>query len=182
MRLLVFLIEEPSMRAFLEGARERLPIPNDVQIVFRIAGGYQNMRPLIEANLRMSWPPNTRFVVLCDQDKADCLQRKSDIASVVPEYRRNEILVRIVCYELEAWYFGDPDTLSDLYPRFRQVRGQARFRSPDNLQQPATQLMELAGRRKRQLAEELGPLLDLESNHSPSLQVFLSGLRQLLAD
>ena len=140
------------------------------------------MRPLIEGNLRRSWPPDTRFVVLCDKDKADCLERKKDVLSAVPPHRRNDVLVRIVCYELESWYFGDPDTLPELYPHFGRISGRARFRSPDRLQQPASQLIALSGRRKTQLAEELSPLLNLESNRSHSLQVFLSGLRRLLAD
>lgn len=181
MPLLVFLIEEPSMRTFLEGARERLPIPSNTQIVYRVAGGYHSMRQLVATNLRKTWPPGTRFVVLCDKDKADCIDRKGDLASAIPHHRRNEVLIRIVCYELESWYFGDPDTLSALYPRFRQVRSQARFRSPDSLQQPSMQIMELTGHRKRQLAERLGPLLQLETNRSRSLQVFLSGLQRLLS-
>ena len=181
MHHLVFLLEEPSMHTFLEGARLRLPIPGDTQIVYRVAGGYRNMRRLLVTNLRKSWPPGTRFVVLCDKDKADCIERKDDLVSAIPPHRRHEVLVRIVCYELESWYFGDPDTLSEIYPGFRQVRGQARFRSPDSLQQPSAQLMELTGYRKRQLAERLGPILQLETNRSESLQAFLTGLQHLLS-
>ena len=178
---LVFLIEEPSMQTFLEGARPRLPIPGDTKVIYRVAGGYHSMRQLVATTLHNTWPPGTRFVVLCDKDKADCIERKADLVSVIPPRRRREVLVRIVCYELESWYFGDPDTLSHLFPNFRLVRRKARFRNPDTLQQPSTQLMKLTGHRKRQLAEKLGPILQLETNRSQSLLTFLTGLQRLLS-
>ena len=57
------------MRNFIEGARSRLPIPEDTEISYRVAAGIQNLRPLVEVNLRKSWPPGTRFVVLCDKTR-----------------------------------------------------------------------------------------------------------------
>lgn len=182
MALLIFLVEEASMRNFIEGARSRLPIPEDTEISYRVAAGIQNLRPLVEVNLRKSWPPGTRFVVLCDKDKADCHRRKSDILDWIPLHRRDEVLVRIVCYELESWYFGDHETLSFKFPRFARERRRARFRgSPDELQQPSVQMRAFTGLGKTALAESLAPELNLEGNTSHSLQVFLSGLQRLLA-
>lgn len=180
MLTLVFILEEDSMRVFLEGARNRLPIPEETVIEFRVAEGYRDVRPLVRSTMRSWRQPNTRFVVLCDQDSADCRVRKDEILSAIPEHRRSEVLVRIVCRELEAWYFGDLGILSDRYRTFRQVQGRARFRSPDTLRQPSKQIVELTGLGKTQLAKDLGPILDLEHNRSHSLRVFLSGLRELL--
>ena len=182
MRKLVFILEEPSMRSFLLGSRPRLPIPSDWEMVFRISNGFGDLKTLVNTTLRRGWPPGTRFVILFDKDKADCRARKHDIALAIPDFRRSEVLVRVVCYELESWYFGDPDTLAERYPRFAQVRNRSRFRSsPDAIQKPSTDIREYSGLGKGGLAEELGPTLKLEGNRSPSLQVFLSGLQRLLS-
>ena len=182
MRKLVFLLEEPSMRSFLIGARPKLPIPSDFEMVFRISNGIGDLKALVSTTLRIGWPPGTKFVILFDKDKADCRLRKSDIASAIPDFRQSEVLVRVVCYELESWYFGDPDTLAERYPKFRRVRNSSRFRmSPDDIQKPSTDIREHSGMGKGALAEELGPILKLADNRSHSLQVFLSGLRRLLA-
>ena len=182
MRKLVFILEEASMRSFLLGARPGLPIPSDFEIVFRISNGIGDLKTLINTTLRRGWPPGTRFVILFDKDNADCRARKSDIASAIPESRRGQVLVRVVCYELESWYFGDPDMLAERFQKFAQVRNNRRFRSsPDGIQQPSTAIRGFTGLGKGALAEELGPVLRLEGNRSHSLQVFLTGLERLLA-
>ena len=182
MRKLVFILEEQSMRSFLQGARPRLPIPNEFETVFRISNGFGDLKTLVSNTLRRSWPTGTRFVILFDKDRADCRARKSDIASVIPEFRRGQVLVRVVCYELESWYFGDPDLIAERFPKFAQVRNRARFRSsPDGIDKPSTAIEEFSGLGKGALADELGPILSLEGNRSHSLRVFLSGLQRLLA-
>lgn len=182
MRKLVFILEESSMRSFLLGARPGLPIPSDFEIVFRISNGIGDFKTLVDTTLRRGWPPGTRFVILFDKDNADCRARKSDIASAIPESRQDQVLVRVVCYELESWYFGDPETLTERFPKFAQVRNKTRFRSsPDGIQKPSTAIRDLSGLGKGALAEELGPILVLEGNRSHSLQVFMSGLQRLLA-
>lgn len=51
--------------------------------------------------------PETRFVVLIDQDSNDCIVLKDRLSGLCQEGGRENCLVRIVCHELESWFLGD---------------------------------------------------------------------------
>ena len=132
-----------------------------------------------------SWrTPHTRFLVLCDQDNADCKERKQRIIERVAVTWRGAVDVRIVCRQLETWYLGDLDALVAARPklaafaRSSTVRGQ-----PDLIVAPAklieAQLAE--GRlRKRALARDVGLHARTHANRSHSFNVFVDKLREIL--
>jgi len=61
----------------------------------------------IPRKLRAWREPGVRFVVVHDQDQADCLQLKGTLTELCRDAGRSDTLVRIACRELEAWYLGD---------------------------------------------------------------------------
>ena len=58
--------------------------------------------------------PDTKFVILHDQDSADCKELKQKLRRIV-EQTGKEAVIRIVCRELESWYFGDLRAVSLAY-------------------------------------------------------------------
>ena len=59
--------------------------------------------------------PGAKFVVVRDNDNADCLVLKGKLRQLCHQGRRADTLIRIVCQELEAWYLSEPRALADAY-------------------------------------------------------------------
>ena len=71
MTTLVFFLEEPSAAAMLKHLLPRL-LPNHVTLRFIILQGKQDLEKQLIKRLRGWRTPNTKFVVMRDQDAADC--------------------------------------------------------------------------------------------------------------
>ncbi|MCC8987260.1 MAG: DUF4276 family protein [Candidatus Contendobacter sp.] len=128
--------------------------------------------------------PGVRFVILRDNDGADCLTLKRKLISRVPD-RAPEYLMRIVCQELESWLLGDLKALAAAYPaaaRHRQFKSLSR-RDPDQLTNAAELVKDLTGTRaKINRSEMIAKQMQPERNRSRSFQVFVNGLCGFLAE
>ena len=128
--------------------------------------------------------PGVRFIILRDNDGADCLKLKQRLVSLVPN-QAPEYLVRIVCQELEGWLLGDMDAVAAAYPAAAR---HLRFRSlsnndPDKMTNVADLMKNLTGTeakvaRAAAIAEQMKPA----ANRSHSFQVFVNGLRKFLSE
>ena len=103
---LVFLLEEPSARELLKGLLPRV-VHQSVWIRYIVFEGKQDLEKNVIRRLRGWRAPNSVFVVLRDQDAADCLTVKRELVRKCEEAGKPETIVRIACRELESWYFGD---------------------------------------------------------------------------
>lgn len=138
-------------------------------------------------------------VVLVDlDDRPDCVSFKSDLVRLLGYCSQQpKALFRIAIEELEAWFLGDQDAIRQAYPDARQqvlddyiqdsqcgtweklaeaifpggltALGQHGKRSFRILEQ------------KRIWAKEICPLLDVQSNRSPSFKAFRDGVRRMAA-
>jgi hypothetical protein len=179
MSRIVYLLEEASMQAFLETFLPRafpglefLCIPHE---------GKGDLEKSIPRKLRAWREPGVRFVVMRDNDGADCRAVKRRLRRLCQQGRRGDTLVRIPCQELEAWYFGDPDALAEAFgtPELRQIGRRRGFRDPDRIVNPAEALQRLVPDfQKISGARRMGGCL-CARNRSKSFQVFLDGLRPL---
>ncbi len=148
--------------------------------------GKGHLERSIPSKLRAWQEPGVRFVVLRDQNSADCRQVKATLADLCRQGGRTDTLVRVVCRELEAWYIGSEDKLAQAFPDAsrqiaRKLRG-ARFRDPDAVVHPAEALADLLPQfRKRATALAMGQLLTRESR-SRSYRAFLDGIGRLEAE
>ena len=181
---IVFVVEEYSKQEFLSGLLPRLGIPDGVNVYFAVAEGHVNIRNVIRKATRSWRVPNTRFIVLCDQDSADCIQRKQELGTPVPASRIPDVTIRIVCTELEGWYLTDRDALASALPNVGRLGRWPRelLGPPDDIRMPALRLARLAAFRKRDLAREMGRRISLEPGASHSFNLFIRTLRRLLAD
>ena len=143
MSRIVFLLEEFSMKVLLDAFLPRafpgldfLCVPHE---------GKNDLEKSISRKLRQWREPGVRFMVVRDNDGADCRRLKAALVQLVPKERREDTLIRIACQELEAWYFGDPDSLAEAFSDsdLLTIGSRARFRDPDGIQQPSEALAEL---------------------------------------
>lgn len=188
MTRLVFFLEEPSAREMLKGLLPRL-LPGDTVPQYVVFEGKNDMKKQLPKKLRGWRAPDSRFVVLCDKDGADCVRVKSELVEICHETGRPGALVRIACHELESWYLGDLNAvergtgLSGLARRQKR----AKYRNPDRLANPVQELERVTGDRYQKVSgsRAIGPHLSVDAsggqeNRSRSFRVFVSGLRRLV--
>ncbi|NUP95850.1 MAG: DUF4276 family protein [Planctomycetaceae bacterium] len=180
MKQLVFLLEEPSARALLEQFLEPR-MPQEWQVRYVVFEGKQDLENNLVRRLRGWRAPNTAFVVLRDQDAADCEDVKARLVALVAASGRSA-LVRVACRDLESWILGDLDALAEAFeaPRVAELSTKARFRDPDRLVKPVEELRRLVpSYQKIDGARRVGRHLDPSRSRSRSFRTFVSGVERL---
>jgi len=180
MSRLVFLLEEPSMKVLLETMLPRLFPGLDILCVAH--EGKSDLERSIPRKLRNWQVPGDRFVVVRDADGADCKALKDALVALCQESGQPDTLVRIVCQELEAWYFGQPEALAAAFGNesLRTIGARARYRNPDSIVQPSKQLRGLCPEfQKVDGARRIADYLSYPNNVSPSFKVFIEGVARV---
>jgi hypothetical protein len=180
MRKVIFLLEEASMKAFLEAFLPR--IMPDLDFLCLSHEGKQDLEKSIPRKIK-AWV-NAVFVVVRDNDNADCLTIKARLQHICQENGRSDVLIRIACQELEAWFLGAPQTLAEVYlrPKLSQLGQKAKYRNPDRLGSPSMELIKLVPEFKKiDGARRMGTLMPMveTQNRSKSFRVFLEGVKRL---
>lgn len=181
MKRIVFLLEEDSMKLLLEGLLPRL-IP-DLPFQCVAHEGKQDLEKSVPRKLKAWQEPGVRFVVVRDQNSGDCRKIKASLGRLCGRSGRNDVLVRIVCRELEAWYVGEPKALGRAFPETRlgtlRRLDTSRYRNPDAVVHPSDAIAELIPEyQKRSGARRMAPFLSRE-NRSRSFQEFVRGVERL---
>ena len=173
---LVFLLEERSAREMLLELLPRL-LPDNVHFHCFAFEGKRDLERNIVPKLHGWQESNTAFVILRDQDAADCKTVKHTLLTKCKEAGKEDAVVRIVCRELESWYFGDLAAVEKglglrNLTRFARKR---KYRVPDDIKAPARELASITRNAYQKIAgsRAIGPNLSLTSNKSQSFQVFL---------
>ena len=181
MNRIVFLLEEDSMRILLEGLLPRL-FP---ELLFQCVPheGKQDLEKSIPRKLKAWREPGVRFVVIRDQDSADCHQVKTNLVQLCQSTGRRDVLVRVACRELEAWYIGEPQALKQAFPATRpsalRELSKRRYQNPDTVVRPSNTIAELIPEfQKRSGARRMAAFLSRE-NTSNSFRVFVEGVERL---
>lgn len=181
---IVFLLEEPSMRVLLDGWLPRI-FPGWVEGQHFLCIPHEGKSDLDRSIPRKlaGWRiPGDRFVILRDNDGADCIHVKARLKSLCLQAGRPQTLVRLVCQELEGWYLGDLAALETAFdatgidtPAHRK-----RFVDPDGWRKPSNEVKRLVPAfQKISGARAMALHLEPEGNRSHSLRVFVTGLRLL---
>ncbi len=180
---LVFLLEEPSAQALLEHLIPKIfaHAPSCRFVVFE---GKQDLEKNMAGRMRGYRVPGARFVVLRDQDAADCRAVKDTLRSKCAEGSHPDTLIRIACRELESWYLADLNAV-ERGLRVNNLAGrqqERRFRNPDSVASPARELSRIApSYQKIGGSRSIGPHLDIHNTRSRSFQHFVNGIRRLAA-
>ncbi|MDZ4166042.1 MAG: DUF4276 family protein [Smithellaceae bacterium] len=181
MRKIIFLLEEPSMKVFLDVYLPRFMPGLDFLCIKH--EGKQDLEKSIPRKLRAL--KRATFVIVRDNDGADCIVIKTRLQRLCEDGGRSDALIRIACQELEAWYLGVPAVLADVYarPKLAELGRKTKYRNPDRLGSPSSELVKLVPEfRKLEGARRMGaamPLLE-SANNSTSFRVFVDGVRRVI--
>ena len=175
----VFLLEEYSMKALLDGLLPRL-FPG---LVFQCLphDGKGDLEESIPRKLRGWREPGVRFVVVRDNDRSDCVVLKESLRALCADRPEQDCLIRLACQELEAWYLGEPDALAEAFGKesLRGIGAKARFRKPDDIPYPERALVQLVPQyQKVGSARVLANHLDRQRNRSPSFRAMMDGIER----
>lgn len=176
-KMILFLLEEPSMEALLE---EILPqiLDEDFRLISHEGKG--DLIKSLPIKLKAWNIPNTKFVVVHDQDNNDCKVLKKSIRDVCNQYNR-EVVIRIVCRELEAWYFGDLVAVEKAFNKdLSKLKNSKKYNDPDAISDPKAilkkyipELTQIDG------AKRISKHMDIKENKSHSFNVFVEGVKKL---
>ncbi len=191
---LEFLVEEPSMEAFL---RELLPrlLADRASYAVHPHQGKPDLLAKLPGRLRgyAKWlPESCRIVVVVDRDDQDCLELKQSLEDAAAEAGLTtrsaaggalwQVVNRVAVEELEAWYFGDWEAVRQAYPSVSEsIPRQARYRDPDAVTGGTWEAFERilkkagyfqSGLRKTEAARAVGEYLDASRNASASFVAF----------
>jgi hypothetical protein len=136
-------------------------------------------------------------VVVLDNDSRDCREFLSELKELaVQSDAPTRTVFRLAIEEMEAWYMGDRDALLAAYPRANkaildkyvqdsicgtwEILADAIYKGGSKALKDAG--WPLPGQVKHEWAEQIGPLLDLERNESPSFQELRDGVRSLIEE
>ncbi|MFA7605617.1 MAG: DUF4276 family protein [Rhodocyclaceae bacterium] len=186
MSTLVFLLEEPSAKAMLEGVLPRL-LPRQVEVQFMVFEGKQDLHKQLPKRMKFWQKPDTRFVVMRDQDSGDCRLIRQELLALCAQAGRPDALVRIACHELESFYLGDLLAVEQglSMKGLSKQQESKKFRAPDMLSNAAEELQKLTLGRYQKLAgsRAIGPLLDVGGkNRSHSFNALVEGIRRVTSD
>ncbi|MFT5419587.1 MAG: hypothetical protein ACI9D5_000328 [Candidatus Endobugula sp.] len=180
---LVFFLEEQSAKEMLEGLLPRM-LNKDVRFQCISFEGKQDLEKQLGKRLRNWCDPNAFFIVLRDQDSADCITVKQRLVKICQTSGKPNTLVRIVCRELESWYLGDLQAVEKGLGMTSVAKHQrnSKFRNPDRLQNPKQELKKLTKNNYQQIlgSREIGRHMALEHNLSTSFNAFISGVVKIL--
>lgn len=177
MNKVIFLLEEPSLKEFLDSYLPRL-LP-DLDFLCVKHEGKQDLEKSIPRKLR-AWQDAT-FIVVRDNDGAKCKDLKARLAGLCKQGNRPDTLIRLACEESESWFLGAPEALAAAYaePAISDIARKAKFRNPDALGSPSRELSLLVPEfRKIDGARRMGKVMptNTAANRSHSFRVFVEGV------
>jgi Domain of unknown function (DUF4276) len=182
---LIFLLEEPSTKIILDEILPKL-VPETITYLCIAHQGKQDLAKSIPTKIKAFRSyPTTKFIVLHDQDSNDCKQLKFELLQLCKNAGNPNVLIRILCHELESWYLGDLAAVETAYKMkpnsLSKQQDKKKFRAPDHIGSPKDELRKIVpeyypGTHSRAIA----PHLSLTNNRSHSFQIFLKGIQTLL--
>ena len=184
MRELVFLLEEASAQAMLEGLLPKL-LPDGATVRYLVFEGKSDLEKQLTRKVKAYCNPEARFIVLRDQDSApDCIAIKAKIVSLCANAGKPDALVRIACRELESFYLADLAAVENglALSGLARHQGKQKFRSPDYLGSPSRELVKLTKGRYQKVggSRAIGPWLDPNNTRSDSFRNLVAGIQKIV--
>ena len=176
------MLEEASAMHLLDVILPKI-LPSCVTFLCIPHRGRGDLQKSIPIKLRAWRTPDTFFVILHDQDSHDCKALKSYLQELCEASSQHNPLIRIVCRELEAWYFGDLDAVQKAFPKFNadKHRNKRRYKYPDAITKPSKELKKIVtGFSKGSAAREVPQYMDIGNNTSVSFNNTITGIKNLV--
>jgi len=186
MRELVFLLEEASSQAMLEGLLPKL-LSDDFFPRYIPFEGKQDLEKQLARKIRGYRNPDALFIVMRDQDShPDCAALKAHIAALCAEGGHPEALVRIACREMESFFLADLAAVEKglKLSGLTRLQRSMKFRAPDRLGSPSMELAILTKGRYQKVSgsRAIGPWLDPNNILSDSFKNLVTGIRRIVSE
>ncbi len=189
--MIVFLVEDFSMKKFLEGILPRLGFES-YHFEIKFHQGKEDLKCNLDKTIPTLSKRANQIIILIDQDTENCLELKNNIKEKM--WRCScEYKIRIACYELEAWFLGDMDAIKQCSERFNpdSYRNKEEYRNIDAIYKPkpSTHIEKIVPDLKKiysskdKFAAEISKHINLENqvNKSYSFNVFLETIKSIKA-
>ncbi|OQX05119.1 MAG: hypothetical protein BWK80_52640 [Desulfobacteraceae bacterium IS3] len=179
MRELVFLLEEPSAKIMIQGILPKISKP-DALIRYIVFDGKQDLERSMSRKLRKYNNPDAIFIILRDQDSADCKDVKKNLQQKCIEADKPQSIVRIACHELESWYLADLKAVGKAFSKnsLSSRQNERKFRNPDKLGSPSKELKSLVPEyQKINGSRMIAEFLEIENKRSRSFYHFVSSIK-----
>jgi len=183
--MIIFLVEEYSMRKFLEGILPRLGFTEPTFEVKHHRGKEDLIRNLNKIIPTLSKRAR-QIILVVDQDKEDCKELKKKVVEKMQNCAC-DYKIRVACYELEAWFLGDMDAIAESSPQFKpkSFQNKEKYRNVDGIEKPSEVIKKIVPRwekdypSKPKFAEKMAKVVSLESqaNRSHSFYILLETLK-----
>lgn len=185
---LIFLLEEPSIKNVLDQLLPQV-IPTEITYICIPHQGKQDLANSIPKKIKaFEYAPKTKFIIVHDQDSHDCKILKSKLLEICQQAGKTEVLIRIICHELESWFLGDLAAVEKAYNlkpnSLIKKQSKQKYRDPDQLNSAKQELKKLINEYSAEYypgthSKAIAPHLSLIENKSRSFQVFLESLKKL---
>jgi hypothetical protein len=135
---LIFLLEEPSIATVLNEILPKI-IPDTTSFICIPHQGKQDLSKSIPIKIKAfkSFSPETKFIIVHDQDSHDCKKLKAELLEICQTAGQPNAMIRIICHELESWFLGDLAAVEKAYKlkpnSLSQQQNNRKFRNPDQL-------------------------------------------------
>jgi hypothetical protein len=174
---IIVLVEEKSSAVIIEHLSASLELDRQVTILSH--DGFGDLKNSIPRKLNAEHHELTRFIILCDADNTNCIERKRQLFDLVPHAKRSRTIIRIACRELEAWYIAQPEALRRGGAIKNKIPRTILSRDPDQIDNIKERSRKFIYQRGQiDLARKIGPHLNPEDKKSKSFFHFIHALRQ----
>ncbi len=181
---LVCFTEERSAKEMLQIIIPKI-LPANYNLHHIIAfDGKQDLEKQIKLKLKNWQLPNTKFLIIRDQDSGDCITIKKELLEKVEFSGKQDVsLVRIACRELESFYLGDLLAIETglNIKKLSKQQNKEKYRTPDTLPNAKKELQRIA-KNYCQISgsRAISHHLKLNgSNKSTSFNFLISGIQKL---
>jgi uncharacterized protein YktA (UPF0223 family) len=183
MTKIVFLLEEPSAREVLLVLLPQIMPVENVAFQCLPHEGKSNLQKSIPRKIRAWNEPDVHFVILHDQDSADCVTLKDELCKLARNGNHPDTLVRIACSELESWFLGDLSAVEQAFAvDLSKKRNKAIYQNPDAITNAKEELKKLIPSYQQiSGSQSISKYMTIGKNKSKSFQVFISGVKTLCA-
>jgi len=181
---IVFFLEERSAEAMLDGLLPRL-LPPEIHHRCVVFEGKQDLERQMVRRMRGYRTPESRFLVLRDQDAGDCSIIKATLKAKCDEAGHPGAVVRIACRDLERWYLADLAAVERglTVTGIQQLQNRRTYRAPDATMTPSRVLTRIVPQyQKIAGSRAIGPHLDLSNRRSRSFAHFVAAVRRIAGD
>lgn len=125
-----------------------------------------------------------KFIIMRDQDSSDCIDVKEKLLNLCNSSGNTNVIVRIVCHELESWFLGDLKAVEKAFNlnnnELGKLQNKNKYRNPDKIINGKEELRKLIPYYLPNThAGIIAQNLDLQNNKSVSFQVFIKTLQNL---